>query len=636
MCSVRFVVMYVDESVDVYYTDGHRLQLSPCGSEFMIEKHLPPSAHPLQARERVRQRTRFAISEYKALVLNALAFRNKYATHPYVPEELMTDEFNKKFSSAITEVEWPGSDSCTTESHGEITVCSVDGHAQLVLSSSGEEFTVEFICRSSQNEVESQYLQLQGHQHNSTCLLSGLTLKSATVKGLNLSEATAGAQMDHSGSVGKSPNMERLGSTSLKSEKVHKYTRVIQQYSRVLCPPIWCYPLSLAVKHWESLKTKINNVNGQDRKCLTDRADRQTGLKTHLPKPLPLKCPSPHQHRWRYDAVNPDCLEQEGEVTAELVKVVWCKGIIYRIVDGVIPMVEISPGDGSVIRSNGVLANYFTHYKAGAAHRDAVECVYYLCGLPPDVPGQLYSVQSIVTRASRILKCFVQARSSLRVPLSFYCWNEAAVCDCGRVVQEVTVAGTGCFKALSDGTVEVLFLDGVRAQMMWKSESDTCTPAQCGEMEQRFKTGTRPSHRWCQLNLPDGHQTLVQVETDKTYQRYVSAVVQWCDWVKQTEQSMSSVGVALLDSAHSDTPQPITCRSVVSELEKIKRFNFLLENSPVLRSTVRSLSCERSPDLSEIKLTENCISEALQKTSRAIQDIDTLLSDRPDGSFSGK
>lgn len=50
------------------------------------------------------------------------------------------------------------------------------------------------------------------------------------------------------------------------------------------------------------------------------------------------------------------------------------------------------------------------------------------------------------------------------------------MCDCVRVVQEVTVAGTGYFKALSDGTVEVLFLDGVRAQMMWKSH--THTPAQ--------------------------------------------------------------------------------------------------------------------------------------------------------------
>ncbi|XP_051748920.1 uncharacterized protein C5orf34 homolog isoform X4 [Ctenopharyngodon idella] len=592
----------------------------------MIEKHLSPSAHPLQSKERVRQRTRFAISEYKALVLNALAFRNKYATHPYLPEELITVEFNKKFSSAITEVEWPGSDSCTTGSHGEITVCSADGHAELVLSSSGEEFTVEFICRSSQNEEESQYLQLQGHQHKSTCLLSGLSLK-----GLNLSEASAGARMNHPESAGKAPNMERLESTSSKSEKVHVYTRVIQQYSRVLYPQMWCHPLSLAVKHWESQKTQINTDNEQDIKGLTDREDQQTsqtGLKTHLPKPLPLKCPSPHQHRWRYNAVNPDLLEHDEEVTAELVKVVWCKGIIYRIVDGVIPMVEISPGDGSVIRSNGVLANYFTHYKAGAVYRDAVECVYYLCGLPPDVPGQLYSVQSVVTRASRILKCFIQARSSLRAPLSFYCWKEqAAVCDPVRVVQEVTVAGTGYFKALSDGTVEVLFLDGVRAQMM--SKTDTCTPAQCGEMEQRLRTESRPSHRWCQLNLPDGHQTLVQIETDKTFQRYVSAVVQWCDWVKQTEQSMSAVGAALSDSTHSDTPQPITCRSVVSELEKIKRFNFLLENSPVLRSTARSLSCERSPDLSEINLTENCISEALQKTSRAIQDIDALLSDRP-------
>ncbi|XP_043094592.1 uncharacterized protein C5orf34 homolog isoform X2 [Puntigrus tetrazona] len=606
MCSLRFMVMYVDESVDVFYSDGRRLQLSPCGSEFMIEKHMSPSAHPLQRRETVRQRSRFAISEYKTLVVNALAFRNKYATHPYLPEELIAVEFNKPFTSAVTEVDWPGPGSCTAGSRGEITVCSVEGHAKLVLLSSAEEFTVDFICRSSQSDAESRYLQ--GHHHKSTCSLSSLS-----VKGLNVSEASEGARMDLSGS--KARNTERLDSASLKAGKVNTYTRVIQQFSRALYPQVWSYPLSLAYQHWESQKTKINTDNGQKGK--------EKGLKTQLPKALPLKCPSPHQHRWRYDTVNPDLLEQEEEVTAELVKVVWCKGIIYRIIDGVVPMIEISPGDGSVIRSNGVLADYFTHYKAG----DAMECVYYLCALPPDVPGQLYSVRSVITRASRILKCFTQARSSLRSPLSLYCWNEAAVCDCVCAVQEVTVAGKGHFKALSDGTVEVLFLDGVRAQMKWKSEM--YTPAQFGEMEQRLKTETRPTHRWCQLSLPDGHQTLVQVETDQTYQRYVSSVVQWCDWVKQTEQSVSAVGVALSDPAHSDTPQPITYRSVVSELEKIKRFNFLLENNPLLRPAGRSLSGERSSDRPEIKLSENCISEALQKTSKAIQDIETLLSDRP-------
>uniref|UniRef100_A0A671Q8K8 Uncharacterized protein n=1 Tax=Sinocyclocheilus anshuiensis TaxID=1608454 RepID=A0A671Q8K8_9TELE len=212
MCSLRFMVM----SVDVFYSDG--------------QKHMSPST----------------------LVLNALAFRNKYATHPYLPE----DADLQPFTSAITEVEWPGSDSCTAGPHGEITVCSVDGHAKLILSSSGEEFTVDFICRSS----------------------------------------------------------------------------------RSIC------------KVTMNLKNKL----------------------------------------WRYDTVNPDLLEQEEDVAAE-------SGLVRSIVDGVKPMVEISPGDGSVIRSNGVLANYFTHYKAAAA----VGCVYYLCGLPPDIPGQLYSVQSVVTRASR-------------------------------------------------------------------------------------------------------------------------------------------------------------------------------------------------------------------------------------------
>lgn len=59
------MVLYEDDSVQVHYACGSTLQLSPCGSEFLFEKALPPSTHPLEQPERIRQRTHFVISNYR-------------------------------------------------------------------------------------------------------------------------------------------------------------------------------------------------------------------------------------------------------------------------------------------------------------------------------------------------------------------------------------------------------------------------------------------------------------------------------------------------------------------------------------------------------------------------------------------
>ncbi|XP_041644081.1 uncharacterized protein C5orf34 homolog [Cheilinus undulatus] len=482
--SVSSMLMYEDESVDVRFSNGAQLQLSPCGCEFMLVKPTDPSGHPLQPTERVRQRTRFTISAYKEFLVAALAFRNKYASRPYLSEELIPPDSKKPFFSIDSDVHWPEWSSCDSElgPKGETIIRSEDGKAALMLSSSAEEFSVEFTSNFSQNK----------NHHLST----------------ESSQGSVQLQPQH-------------------PEEAFRSTTVVQYHSCSEVDPIWIYPLSLARHLWMTRSLRAEDIRAKGGSDLPHMFDASNGeRRSQLPQALPLTCSSPHWHRWKAE----DPLHQkEQDLPTELVKVMWCQGVTYRILGGVVSVIEVSPGDGSVIRSNGVLSSYFTHLKHYPLSGQVKEVTYHVNNLPPDVPGQLYSVCTVVSRASRILTCHNEAKQSLRFSVTPSCLQD----EKGRCVSK---------SAITEGDLH--------------------------------------------------HHVSIQQHVDVT----------------QSIESRSDI--------------------VAAELEKIKRFNFLLENSHLLGNE-RGCSEVMSNSTGEVmqeSVNEECIAEALQRTSKAIQDIEALIS----------
>ncbi|KAK9408572.1 putative protein C5orf34 like [Crotalus adamanteus] len=441
MGSESLMILYEDNSVEVHYPDGSRLLLSPCGSEFLFEKAVPPSAHPVQPPERVRQRTPFAISLYREQLLRAIDFRNQYSERPYLPSDIIPPEKKHVIFTDVTEAQWPGLHAANEEMcllNGNVKVTSLDGHASLLLPELQQEFTVEFLCKAARDKNEG--------------------------------------------------------------------------------------------------------------------------------RSLPLSCHAPFLHRWVFTDFFEQKQEEDGYHSySQPIKVLWSKGIIYRFSLG-LRSIEIYPGDGSVFKSGGFFfGKYFTRYCINQQTKQREETMYSVSGLPPNVPGSLYSVRTIITQSVRVLQHDLENMLSLTHNYNVCCWKLSSETG-GRTVLPLPVAETfvsnvGRFFAYSDKKVYAIFCDGTVLNMEW----DFSFHSGRSQNPQENNAG------WCKLTCPEGAQQLFQIDHPGPYERYITTVVEWCKSLNKDKGSCINTKEFIEEQSWS----------VAAELEKIRRFNFLVENSNI-------------------------------------------------------
>ncbi|XP_057899604.1 uncharacterized protein C5orf34 homolog isoform X1 [Melospiza georgiana] len=621
----RLMVLFGDDSVEVHYAGGSRLLLSPCGSEYLYEAALPAAAHSLQPAETTRQRVAFVVSAYREQLLRALDFRNAFCSRPYLPSRLIPPERKKILLSDISEIKWP--DPATADltrclDNGSVKISSVDGYAHLYLSELQQEFTVEFLCKVSQSSAASSCSSGKNSNYQSGDQCGKPSKNSAEVSSkqrrIENRDKCSCAEGRHREPAKPKDQKDGDGVPLFHTSCSSEYTWVTQRWTVSLCPEEWKYPLSLALKCC-NLQTVENVIKTcETNSCTVVEGDVLADFETYetvscLPTALPLSCRAPHLHRWAF------CDFFQNEDTDEysfhqLIQVVWCQGVFYRFIHGRTNITEIYPGDDSYFKSEGeFLGKYFVRYAIQKGTKKMEEKMYSVSSLPPDVPGHPYSISSIITQATKILQYCCKTKLSLSHNYYLCCWKVVSEAD-GRemlpvLLHEKVIPSTGRLVVYSDHKVYAVFGDRMILTMVWDFSSS------CSEIQINEDVG------WCKLTTPDGLQQLIQISHPGVYERYIRTAIEWCRSLNERKEIAEY-------PVHSATEENW---SADAELEKIQRFNFLLDNSNILKrssatkSNPSSITLRQKENGSETELNEDCVLEALEKTSKVIQDIESLL-----------
>ncbi|XP_009999466.1 PREDICTED: uncharacterized protein C5orf34 homolog [Chaetura pelagica] len=455
----------------------------------------PRGAPPLQPPRTTRQRVAFVLSAYREQLLRALDFRNKFSPRPYLPSRVIPPERKK---GRLCEIEW----------------CFPRGCQDQNPIVSPLKCLLEFLCKVSQSSAgslsSSQKNSCQtGDQYGKLSRSPVAEMSSKEIRIENKKNEHGCAEAKYREPTKPKDPKDRDGGPLFYTNCSSEYTWVTQRWSVSSYPDEWKYPLSLALM-W----TFCDFFENED----TEK----------------YSCP-------------------------QLIKIVWCQGVFYRFIHGQTNITEIYPGDDTFFKSEGAfLGNYFMHYAIQKGSKKKEEKMYSVNSLPPDVPGNPYSVSSIIIQATKILQYCYKTKLSLTHNYQLCCWKMVPETD-GRemlpvVLHEKVIPSQGRLVVYSDHKILAVFWDGTTLNMVWDFNSS------CSEIQVNEGVG------WCKLTTPDGVQQLIQLSHPGIYERYIRTAIEWC-------RSLNERKAITEYSAHSVTEEKW---SADTELKKIQRFNCIL------------------------------------------------------------
>ncbi|KAK3603768.1 hypothetical protein CHS0354_023387 [Potamilus streckersoni] len=367
----------------------------------------------------------------------------------------------------------------------------------------------------------------------------------------------------------RTSDVSRSTGSDTSQETTQKlYCWVTKHISCDECPLAWSHVVRLALEAKDQPDQLAKGKANEQKRKQNDglgypiKVNKDQCVHSVIPQPLPLTCTGQHLHKQQSrqvfeDQKNP--MEDPTTFRQGRLKVMLIEGVVFRIVRlQSLKAVEIYPGDGTVIVSQGTAGHFFQHF---IPQGDKIEeRTYSIKNPPPTPPYATFSIERLIKRAARFLNYAKQEDNILPASSDLCCWKYQDTMPPEplpiTVLEECVVPSYGRFVALSNGLVRIVFSDRTSLETTgdFSKRMQTCLNQRSNAAEdltqmhaigdssasQVKRMSSVKKQGLCKLLLPNGQYQMVDISQPGIYRRHVDMALEWIAWVNSSPLERTS------------------------------------------------------------------------------------------------